>query len=225
MADPEKAFLEFEGGTRIPCMFNPDSLSITRTNNWGGDEGEDEGTPGRGVQTASYSGASSGTMKLKLVFDTTSDGGPVTKYTGELMARMEVDKNLPGTDETASNARPPTVTFHWGEYLHSWPAVITSLSVDFSYFSASGVPLRATVDMDLKQYEESDAFGPQNPTSGTPRPHRVHRVQPGETLDRISARYYGDSTKWRALAIANGVEDPLTVRPGSLLSVPRLDST
>jgi nucleoid-associated protein YgaU len=70
----------------------------------------------------------------------------------------------------------------------------------------------------------SRAFTKQNPTSGTPEPHRVHRVQPGETLDRISARYYGDSTRWRLLADANGVEDPLSIRPGSLLSVPLLGS-
>jgi nucleoid-associated protein YgaU len=76
----------------------------------------------------------------------------------------------------------------------------------------------------LKQFKESDAFGPQNPTSGTPRPHRTHRVQPGETLDRITARYYGDSTKWRLLAVANGIEDPLALRPGSLITVPRLES-
>ena len=56
------------------------------------------------------------------------------------------------------------------------------------------------------------------------RPVPVRRVQPGETLDRISARYYGDSTKWRLLARANGIEDPLAVRAGSLLSVPRQDA-
>jgi nucleoid-associated protein YgaU len=49
----------------------------------------------------------------------------------------------------------------------------------------------------------------------------VHRVQPGETLDRISAKYYGDSTRWRELARANGVEDPLAIRPGALLNIPR----
>jgi len=51
----------------------------------------------------------------------------------------------------------------------------------------------------------------------------VHRVQPGDTLDRISARYYGDSTRWRLLANANGLEDPLAVRPGALLTIPRLE--
>jgi nucleoid-associated protein YgaU len=45
---------------------------------------------------------------------------------------------------------------------------------------------------------------------------------PGETLDRISAQYYGDATRWRALANANGIEDPLSVRPGSLLVIPEI---
>jgi len=76
----------------------------------------------------------------------------------------------------------------------------------------------------LQQYEESQAFGRQNPTSGTPKPHRVHRVLPGETLDRISARYYGDSTKWRMLASANAIADPLALQPGAMLTIPRLDS-
>jgi nucleoid-associated protein YgaU len=53
----------------------------------------------------------------------------------------------------------------------------------------------------------------------------VHRVQPGETLDRISAQYYGDATQWRRLAAANAVEDPLGLRPGTLLSVPRSDGS
>jgi len=74
------------------------------------------------------------------------------------------------------------------------------------------------------QYTASNAFTRQNPTSGTPRPHRVHRVQRGETLDRISAKYYGDSTRWRLLADANGIEDPLGIRPGSLITVPQLGS-
>src|SRR6185437_10286272 len=109
--------------------------------------------------------------------------------------------------------------------LHSFTSVVANLGLTFTYFSSSGVPLRAQMSLDLRQFEPSAAFGPQNPTSGTPRPHRVHRVQPGETLDRISARYYGDSTRWRLLADANGIQDPLAIRPGAILTVPRLDGT
>lgn len=221
MADPEKAFLEFEGGTKIPCMFNPDSLSFTRANSWQ----PSPPAPGKGIGTADYTGATPGSMSLNLLFDTTDDGTSVTKYTGTLLKKMDVDPNLAGSNPQNANGRPETVTFHWGKQLHSPPCVIQSMTVSFTYFSSRGVPLRARVDMTLMQYKDADVFGPQNPTSGTPRPHRVHRVQPGETLDRISARYYGDATRWRALALANNVEDPLTIRPGSLLTLPDLESS
>jgi hypothetical protein len=219
MPELEKAFLELENGSRIPCLFNPSEISVQRSNNWSGDA-----MPGKGVPQLQYNGANSASMSLELVFDTTADGSPVTKYTGKIMGLMDVDTSLPGTDETTNNARPQTVTFHWGD-LHSFPAVVTDVGVSFTYFSSSGVPLRANVHLGLMQYQESHAFGPQNPTSGTPRPHRVHRVQPGETLDRVSARYYGDPTRWRELAAANGIEDPLAIRPGTLLSIPRKAST
>lgn len=215
MAELEKAFLQLENGTRIPCLFNPSSITVGRSNNWAADP-----MPGKGVSKLRYTGANSGWMKLQLIFDTTGDGTAVSRYTGKIMGLMDVDANLPGTDETTNNARPSTVTFHWGD-MHSFPAVVRDINLSFTYFSSTGVPLRAQMALELRQYEASQAFGPQNPTSGTPRPHRVHRVQPGETLDRISARYYGDSTRWRELAAANGIEDPLSMRPGTLLNVPR----
>jgi hypothetical protein len=218
MLATEKAFLEIEGGDRVPCLFNPAELAINRSNVW-----DAEARPGHGVQRLRYAGANSGVLKLDLVFDTTSDGAPVTKHTGKILELMDVDLSLAGTDETTNNARPPCVTFHWGD-LHSFPAVVSDLALTFTYFSASGTPLRARMELTLRQYEPSQAFGPQNPTSGTPRPHRVHRVQPGETLDRISAKYYGESTSWRTLATANGIQDPLDLRPGTLLSIPRRGS-
>lgn len=212
----EKAFLEIEGTTsRIPCMFNPSELTVTRSNNWTG-----QSLAGQGVPRVRYQGAESGTMTLNLTFDTTDTGDAVTNHTSKVMGLMDIDPNLPGTDPTTNNARPPYVIFHWGN-LHSFKAVATNLTLQFTYFSQTGTPLRAKVSLSLKQYEESRAFGPQNPTSGTPRPHRVHRVQPGETLDRISARYYGDSTRWRQIAAANGIADPLGVRAGTVLSIPR----
>ena len=217
MAAVEKAFLEIESGERLPCLFNPAQLAISRTNTWAG-----ESMPGRGVPRLRYAGARPGSMAVELFFDTTNDGTPVTRYTGKILGLMEVDSSLPGANDATHNARPPYVTFHWGD-LHSFKAVIAHLDLTFTYFSSTGVPLRATLALVLRQYEPSNAFGPQNPTSGTPRPHRVHRVQPGETLDRIAARYYGDSTRWRTLAVANGIEDPLDLRAGSQLSIPRLE--
>jgi hypothetical protein len=214
----EKAFLEIEGSSvKIPCLFNPSQLSVGRQNKWASDP-----MPGRGVSKLRYAGSQSGWMKVDLVFDTTTDGTAVTTHTGKILNLMEVDTTLPGSNDQTNNARPPYVIFHWGD-LHSFKAVVSELEMTFTYFSSAGTPLRAQMNLTLRQYEQSQAFGPQNPTSGTPKPHRVHRVQPGETLDRIAARYYGDSTQWRSLATANGIEDPLAIQPGSLLSVPRQD--
>ncbi len=213
----EKAFLETEKGVRLPCLFNPAELQVSRTNDWRADA-----MPGRGVAQVRYGGARSGVMRVSLFFDTTHEGKAVTVYTAKLLALMEPDGTLPGTDIEKHNARPPWVRFHWGD-LHSFKAVVSSLDLTFVFFSSAGVPLRARAELVLTQYEEDLAFGPQNPTSGTPRPHRVHRVSPGETLDRVAAVHYGDPTQWRAIAAADAVEDPLAIRPGTLLSIPRLD--
>lgn len=210
-----KAFLEVETGERIPCLFNPSELALTRSNAWNA-----AARPGRAVPTLAFGGSRNGELRLELFFDTTDTGEAVTSHTGKLVALMDVNTQVKGSDESTGNVRPPTVIFHWGD-LHSFRSVVADLAVRFTYFSATGVPLRARVNLLLRQYEPSQAFGPQNPTSGTPRPHRVHRVSPGESLDRIAARYYGDPTAWREIAAANGIEDPLSIRPGTLLSVPR----
>ncbi|AZI58007.1 LysM domain-containing protein [Nakamurella antarctica] len=216
MALTEKAYLKIEkSADNIPCMFNPSELTLSQSNDW-----DSKPAPGKGAPQISFKGVKSGTMSLSLVFDTTSTGETVTIHTNKVMALMDIDESLPGTDKTTRNARPPTVTFHWGNF-HSFEAVATGLKLTFTYFSSTGTPLRAKIDLDLMQFKDPDQHPKQNPTSGTPEPHRVHRVKPGETLDRISAQYYGDSTKWRQIATANTISDPLAIRVGSLLSIPR----
>jgi hypothetical protein len=159
-------------------------------------------------------------MDLNLVFDTTADGTPVTKHTNKLLDVMRIDDRIPGYDETRTNGRPQWVIFHWGD-LHSFKAVVESLNLSFTYFSSSAVPLRAKAKLSLKQWQDEGKWRPQNPTSGTPAPHRVHQLQLGETLDRLAARYYGDAGAWRLIADANRVVDPLRIKPGTLLVIPK----
>lgn len=230
MADPEKAYLKFEDGVRIPCMFNPERFSITKTNKWreagGGDTSiqTEPGAPARPkiAPLMEFERAEAATIGgLELWFDTTDTGKPVTGYTDKILGQMEISTKLSGRSRAKGNERPPLVVFGWGQ-MTSFPCIITKATVSFEFFSSSGTALRAKVTLDLTQARPVDGHKRQNPTSGTPIPHRVHRVQRGETLDRISAQYYGDSTRWRMLAAANGIEDPLGLRPGSLISVPEL---
>jgi len=101
--------------------------------------------------------------------------------------------------------------------------VVSSVSVNYIHFSNTGDPLRARVNIDLTQYEDDKKFPAQNPTSGTPAPQRSHMVQPGESLDRIAWQHYGDATQWRAIAQANRIRDPFSVRPGTMLDIPTVD--
>ena len=215
MPSGQKAYIETENGDRIDCLFNPAELSISQSNGWQGPP-----APGRNAPQLAFTGGQSGTMNLELLFDTTADGSAVTQHTNKLLDVMRIDDRIPGTDDARTSGRPQWVIFHWGD-LHSFKAVVESLRLSFTYFSVNAVPLRAKATLALKQWQDEGRWHPQNPTSGTPAPHRVHQLQMGETLDRLAARYYGDSTAWRVIARANSVVDPLGVKPGTLLVIPK----
>lgn len=215
----QKAYLEPEKGPKIDCMFNPSRFEFTSANRW-----ESDRVPGKAAPSMRFAGGDGGSFRLSLVFDTTATGTSVSVHTNKLLKLMEVDTSLPGYDAARNNGRPPWVKFHWGTHLHSFKAVVTSANVTFTYFSNEGLPLRANVELSLEQFEPDANWGPQNPTSGTPTPNRTHQVRVGDTLDRIAAQYYGDSTRWRDIADLNGISDPLDLRPGTHLAIPERSS-
>jgi hypothetical protein len=216
MAGPEKAYLRSEKGDKIHCLFNPSELTITKANSWNAAESK-----GRNAPEMRFQGGQPGTLALALTLDTTSTGEDVTTYTSALLDLMKVDADLAGSDRQSNKARPPWVEFHWGK-LHSFKAIIERLQVRFTYFASSGMPLRAKADLALKQYRDEAERPLQNPTSHTPALHTMHRVVHGETLDRIAAAHYADPFRWRLIAEANAVMDPLDIAPGTLLMIPEL---
>jgi hypothetical protein len=212
----EKARITSEKGTSIACMFNPAELTIARSTSWGGGEAKGGNAP-----ELRFQGGQSGTLSLSLTFDTTDTGGDVSEHTNALLALMDVDSSLPGSDQQRNSGRPPWVQLHWGK-LHSFEAIVERVQVRYTYFADGGTPLRAKAEVSLKQYKDDKRRPLQNPTSHTDVLHATHRLVAGETLDRVAARYYRDPTQWRVVADANGVVDPLEVPPGTLLAVPEL---
>ena len=218
MSAPQKAYLQTETGTRLDCLFNPAKLEVVHESSWEGRQ-----IPGQQAPTQRFGGGQSGRIpNLELMFDTTDTGETVTTYTNALTRLLKIDEGLPGFDKTQHNGRPAWVQFHWGSF-HSFKAVITRLSISFTYFAPTGEPLRALTSLDLTQYQDEADYPRQNPTSGTPLPARSHQVQPGETLDRIAAAHYDDPTRWRRLAEANDIRDPFAVRPGARIDIPTLE--
>lgn len=215
--DIEKAA---ELGDAIECLFNPTNFSQTKTAKWAA-----KPTKGSGEDNQVFVTTESGSLAVDLVFDTADTGLAVTQHTDRLLRLVEPTKNLPADQESK---RPPFVWFRWGMWtLFDSELFVNSVALTYDYFSPEGVPLRATAKVGFEQAEPSvvansgSATGLQNPTSHTPKPHRIHRIQRGESLDRIAHRYYGDPTEWTRVAVANGITDPIRLRVGTLLRIPK----
>lgn len=216
-ASQKKAFLMTETGTRIPLLFNPSELKFSKTNSW-----EPLSSAGNAAPTMQFQSGGPVTTSLSILFDTTDTGTDVSKLTDQLFALTLTDDGVSGSKEDRNNLRPPTVQFHWGS-MKSYKMVVTSLSITFTYFASDGTPLRAKCDLELSQFQDEGKLPPQNPTSGTPTIHKMRPLRAGEYLDTVAQEMYGSSGNWRAIAEANGITDPLDLRPGRLLVIPQLE--
>ena len=213
-----KASLELETGERIECLFNPKDYTVTKANNW-----KAEAKQGATAAVPSFTGGNPWEMNLQLLFDasllqpkvTVKD--TTTTLFDAMNAKIGEGAGSPGKKNTM---RPPKITFHYGWF--SFVGVAKSLSVQYTLFTDQGEPIRADVKLSLMQWEPERKG--QNPTTRSEGGLGTHLVRDGDSLASIAHQVYGDPTQWRAIAVANGIDDPLRLRSGSALSVPRLDA-
>jgi nucleoid-associated protein YgaU len=220
----QKARLELETGERIPCWFNPREYAISKSNAWTVKQ-----VVGAGLPRTQFGGGQARELTLELLFDASdAQGHDVRGVTDRLFAMMEVDPNLGRSAGTTRNAgRPPMLTFVWGRTL-SFKAVARQLAVQYTLFDIDGSPLRASARLTLVQVERAlDGTGGrtdqppgQNPTTTSIPGIRAHVVQSGDSLPSIANACHGTPTRWRSTAEANGIVDPLRLRPGTGLVVP-----
>jgi Contractile injection system tube protein/LysM domain len=212
----KKAELTIENvGTPIKCLFNPKDYTVTKTNNWKADpkQGETAAVP-------SFTGGTPWSMTLQLLFDSTllKPAVSVKDVTGTLFDAM---KATCGEVSKGNTKRPPTITFNYGTF--TFVGVAQSLTVQYTLFTPEGEPIRADVKLALMQWVVDPGKG-QNPTTQGEAGLGAHVVRDGDSLPSIAYEAYGDATQWRAIAQANGIDDPLRLRSGRMLNVPRLDA-
>jgi hypothetical protein len=218
-----KATLTIDGGPVIECYFNPTEYSISKSNEW-----TYEKVTGTSLPPATFSGGAPRQLDLSLLLDQTLGVGKMTVQaaTDALFKMMEVPAGASGGGTTAV---PPFITFQWGTVI-PFKAVCTSLTVAYKLFKPTGEPLRAEVKLTLKQADKASsktghgANKGQNPTTRANAGFGVHTVRDGDTLPSIAYQTYGDATRWRIIAEANDVDNPLHLRRGSALSLPKLET-
>ncbi len=216
----QQAFLEIEGqeGDHLICWFNPKEYSVSKTNNW-----TVKSRVGASLPDVQFTGGNPRELTLELFFDAgDSPSKDVVAVCNRLLKMMEADTKL----GRGKSGRPPKVTFGWGGVI-SFKAVAKSLAVKFTLFKANGTPLRAVATVSFVQIENalqltsssSDAKR-QNPTTMGFAGLSSHTVRDGDSLQSIAFAVYGDATRWRTIAEANGIDDPLRLRRGAVLSIP-----
>jgi len=219
----ERANLEIEGdGDKVECWFNPKEYTIQKQNQW-----KVEPVVGSALPTAQFGGGQPRKLTLDLLFDSTDSDLDLRAVTDRLFKMMEIDKAL-ASSSGKNSGRPPMITFTWGGTV-TFKAVADSLSVQYMLFRPDGTPIRAQAKLSLIQVEKASdksskggGKGGNNPTTRALPGIGSHLVRDGDSLPSIAYAHYRDATRWRAIAEANGIDDPLRLRRGSTLSIPRL---
>ncbi|MBX3061266.1 MAG: LysM peptidoglycan-binding domain-containing protein [Anaerolineae bacterium] len=199
-------------GFEVPCMFNPFEYTVSKTNNYSEEAKNQSDSP-----SVNFKKAGPQTLKLALVFDTYETGEDVSQQTRQLWKFMQPTEAAANSDKK----EPPRVAFKWGSF--QFAAVITNMTQKFTLFKKDGTPVRAKVDITFTQYNDIEDYKnqAQNPTSGGGPVLRTWQVIRGDRLDNIAANVYGDATKWRHIAEYNGLDNPLALRPGQRIIIPK----
>lgn len=177
----------------VPIDFNPASLDYTLTIN----------TQGEGGKAQQAAGVASAKLNLELLFDTTDSGDDVRNKTNkvELMLRPS---SASGNQQGPQHA-PPMVTFEWGAF--KFVGVVDSFRQTMDFFSANGVPLRASVALSMTQPNyQFDQHGSTD-SAGNAIGSNVDQplVLPDGTPSQL-ATDAGDPSGARGIAAANGLE-------------------
>lgn len=131
----------------------------------------------------------------------------------------KISKLLDWQRPTPDHKPPPFVKFDWGNsQFENFTGMITQVAVNYTVFSKSGTPLQAKVDVTIEGVKKLKKG--KNPTSHAADMRNIHTVVEGETIQSVAFQQFGRADYWRAIADANGIDDPLRVRAGQALLIP-----
>ena len=191
-------------GDKITFQFNPKEFTITKSANW-------NETVTHTQAQAQYLGPKPATMVLEMFLDTSDTGKDVSEQVKALMEACN-----PTSESTSGNRPlPPGVRFGWDKVY--FEGYLESVSVHYLLFLRNGRPIRALCTLHIKEVPKVQRK--QNPTSGGSN-QGSHDVVDGDSLPSIAYREYGETGHWRGIAVANGIDDPLRLRPGTRLLIP-----
>lgn len=191
----------------IPVQFNPPEYKQEKSNQFA-----EVGIPGLEYTLLQFVKGNSKTVSMELFFDTTNLNIDVRILTEALTSLMDINSRTKA---------PPTVLFVWGTLV--FPCVLETVSMQFEKFNPAGMPLRATMNVNMKQFEMANQslinMAVAAATSALSAASQMV-VSGDQTLSNVATEFSGDPHQWRRIAESNGIDNPLSIQTGERLLVP-----
>ncbi len=199
------------------CSFNPAEYTIRNSSDY-----KENTVMGSQKETLSYTYTNLREFSATLYFASTVDfvelykdssldtASAVTDQTGPIVNAMNIDGHT---------HKPPDVAFVWGNL--NFAGVFTTVTETFTLFSSSGKPIRAKLDITIKEKIDSSLNKKGTPLFSPDRSKSITLTQ-GMSLWAMAYEEYGDPELWRLIAQANGIKNPLHLENGRVLKLPAL---
>lgn len=209
--------VEVEGNkSELEFHFNPKEYSLSKSTTWN----RPTQKSAKRAAKPEFGGVGPQTVTMELLFDDWESKQPsLIKDIKQLMDWLSPsDKS-----RDKGKPQPQILKFQWGsnESLSEFKGFLKSVGVKYTMFKQDGTPVRATANVTLEEVP-TDPPG-TNPTSGSTEGRRTHVVGASDSLHSIAYAEYGNANLWRAVALFNGIDDPLRVAAGTRLLLPSAD--
>ncbi|MEZ4358672.1 MAG: hypothetical protein R3B48_00715 [Kofleriaceae bacterium] len=157
-----------DDGTIVKAQYNPKELQIDRSVPW--TKHANKNTDG-GLQLE-FSGADGRGVSLELFFDESESPSGSVLGSIELLEKLAKIR-VPGSSKDEEKRPHHCILVFGAVYSKPFKCVIESLSTKFTMFSPAGLPIRATVNLKLKEADsvmmkkESSGSGTSGGSPGT----------------------------------------------------------
>lgn len=203
----------------VPCLFNPKELSVVKSNQFA-----EVDIPGLSSPVFQFVKGNARSVTMDLFFDTYEQGIDVRLFTDRITGwdAGSMFSNLPNAtkglmDIDSDLHAPPICIFIWGAFI--FQCIIESVTKKFTMFLPEGIPVRATLTVNLKEYREINVQVKEMGLQSADLT-KSWTVTQGDSLWAIAAKEYGNPGDWRLIAERNNIDNPRILNPGQKLIIP-----
>lgn len=208
---PKKGFIKILDGElknqEIEILYFPSEYSVEKSNSF-----SEISIPGLEAPYLQYVKGNAGSISLEVFYDTYEDGVDVRTLTDQLTNLMNIDPKLHA---------PPPLRFIWGIPAEPFDCVLERVTKRFTMFLSDGVPVRARLNITLKEFKIS--LSSREAAVQSADKTKIYIAKQGDSLWAIAQREYGNPALWRPIADNNRIDNPRLLEPGMELIIPPVE--